>query len=332
MGHVKISLLNGDLLTTSCSIAFLKHIKGSMSTPELAVDAKLDGKLTAVYKEEEDQRYSLLRTENRFPFPTLYILNFHQDDLPFTYSSLDSYARRLIRYVLNADDVTSVATVIHGPGAGLDASEAMETLLSGFYREFRLRGDFESLQEIIFVEKDEKVFDRLQDRISYILENKDFIIREGQDIFLNPETEETDKDGLLDFEGERIRKLLRHVFVAMPFAKEFDNVYYFGMKGPVEQRKLKCERVDQDNYTGDIVTRIKERIASAEFVIAEITGNKPNVFYEVGYADGLKKKIVLISQPQETPFDINTQHKILYDPQAIFPLANKLGELLDSIL
>lgn len=328
MRHVKISLVNGDLLTTPCSIAFLKHIKGSMSTPESAIDVKLDGQLTSLYKEQENQRYILLRTENALPFPALYILNFYEDDLPFTYSSLDSYARRIVRRVLNAKDVTSVATAIHGPGSGLDASEAMETLLSGLYREFQLRGDFESLQEIILVEKDKKVFNRLQERISYILDNKDFIIRKGQDIFLNPKAEESS----IDFSGERIEKLLRHVFVAMPFAKKFDNVYYFGMKGSVEQRKLKCERVDHDKFTGDIVNRIKERIASAEFVIADITDNRPNVFYEVGYADGLQKKIVFISQQQDIPFDIHTQRTIIYDPQDILSLANKLGELLDSIL
>jgi hypothetical protein len=335
MRHVKISLVNGDLLTTPCSIAFLKHIKGLMSTPELAIDAKLAGQLTSVYKEEENEPYSLLETKNIFPFPELYILNFHDVDLPFTYSSLDSYVRRIIRHVvLRPNDVTSVATTVHGPGAGLDASEAMETLLSGLHRELHLRTDFESLQEIILVEKDKKVFKRLQERISYILDYKNFIVRKGQDIFLNPETEETPtgKEDSIDSDRKRIEKLLRHVFVAMPFAKEFDNVYYFGMKTPVEQRRLKCERVDHDNFTGDIVKRIKERIASAEFVIADITGNKPNVFFEVGYADGLQKKIVFVAQQQAIPFDISTQRHIIYDPQDILSLSKQLGELLDSIL
>lgn len=332
MRRVKISLLNGDLLTTPCSMAFLKHIKGLMSTPEKTIDAKLDGRLTSVYEEKAGERYIRLETETSFPFPILYILNFQEDDLPFTYSSLDSYARRIIRNVSNLTDVTSIASVIHGPGAGLDASEAMETLLSGLHREFQLRGDFGSLQEIILVEKDKKVFHRLQERLSYILDYKNFLIREGQDLFLNPEAEDEDgKEGSID-ESKRAQKLLRHVFVAMPFAKEFNNSYYFGIKAPVEQRKLTCERTDHDMFTGDIVNRIKERIASAELVIADITGNNPNVFYEVGYADGSDKKTVFISQQQATPFDISTQRQIVYDPDDILALANKLGELLDSLL
>lgn len=115
MPQVKISIVNGDLLTTPCSIAFLKHITGLMSTPELAIDAKLSGQLTSLYKNEEDEPFSVLRTENILPFPELYILNFHEVDLPFTYASVDNYARRIILHVLRAKDVTSVATAIHGP-------------------------------------------------------------------------------------------------------------------------------------------------------------------------------------------------------------------------
>lgn len=210
----------------------------------------------------------------------------------------------------------------------------METILSGLQRELQLRGDFDSLQEIILVEKDKKVFKRLQERISYILDYKDLIVREGKDLFLNPETEEssTDKEGAIDSDKKRTEELSRHVFVAMPFAREFKDVYYFGMKTPVEQRKLKCERVDDDKFIGDIVKRIKDRIASAAVVIADISGKKPNVLYEAGFADGLQKKIVFISQKQDPLFDISTQRQIIYDPQNILSLANELGALLDAIL
>ena len=119
----------------------------------------------------------------------------------------------------------------------------------------------------------------------------------------------------------------------MPYAKEFNNVYYFGIKQVVEKRGRKCERVDQDKFTGDIVQRIKERINSAQLIIADITGNNPNVFYEVGFGDGSKKTTILISQKQEQiPFDFKTQRQIIYDPQDILGLANDLGEVLDEIL
>jgi hypothetical protein len=327
MPDVKISLINGDLLETPSSLAFLKHIENQMSMPEEAVDARIGGRLTSLYEAGEKPPYIQMDTEKLFAFPKLYILNFYDVDLPFTYSSLDSYARRLIRHALKDSSVTSIATAIHGPGCGLDVSESLETILSALHRELQLRGDFANIQEIMLVEKDKKVFNRLRERVSYILDNKTFIKRRGRELFLSAEAGE-----FLETKEERLEELSKHLFVAMPYAKEFNNIYYFGIKGTVEKRKLKCERVDQDNFTGDIVNRIKERIASAEVIIADITNNKPNVFYEVGYADGLKKKIIFISQMQEIPFDISTQRQIFYDPEDILSLAKELGEFLDSIL
>jgi hypothetical protein len=194
------------------------------------------------------------------------------------------------------------------------------------HRELQLRGDFGSLREIILVEKDKKVFNRLQERVSYILDYKNFIIREGQDLFLNPEAEESAnaKEGSIDAEGKRIERLLSMFSLLCPLSKSSIMFYYFGIKATVEQSKLKCERVDNDMFTGDIVDRIKERIASAELVIADITGNKPNVFYEAGYAEGLDKKTIYISQQRDIQFDVSTQHQILYDSQDIRSLPTNL--------
>ncbi len=87
-------------------------------------------------------------------------------------------------------------------------------------------------------------------------------------------------------ESNRINLVLDHIFIAMPYAKEFNNIYYFGIKQTIEELGRKCERVDQEKFTGDIVQRIKERIKNSKLVIADITGNNPNVFYEVGFAEG----------------------------------------------
>lgn len=330
MQDVKITLIHDDLLTTPCSIAFLKHIVGMTSSPEHFIDARMNGKLSALFsdKEQEQERYLTIDTTGVFPFPRLCIINFQDEDLPFKYPSVESYARRIIRFAHKADYVTSVATPVHGPGSGLDASEAMETMLSSFARELQLRESFGSLREIIFVEKDRSIFERLEERLEYLLQRGKAIVREGHDIFLNPErTKASDED-----HQERIARLAqKHLFVAMPYAKEFNNVYY-AIKISVENHKRKCERVDQDEFTGDIVKRIKERIASAELVIADLTGNNPNVFYEVGYASGIGKDIVLISQKQEIPFDLQSERKIFYDPQDIFGLASQLESLLDALL
>src|SRR5438046_1502300 len=60
-----------------------------------------------------------------------------------------------------------------------------------------------------------------------------------------------------------------HVFVAMPFMKEMDDVFYYGIQQPVHCAGFLCERVDQDAFTGDILDRVKKKIETAVLVIAE---------------------------------------------------------------
>jgi hypothetical protein len=184
------------------------------------------------------------------------------------------------------------------------------------------------LGEVILVEKEKEVFERLQERLKY-LAMRGVVTFDGSTCFINPSTAQT----TIAVEERRVQQLsLRHLFVAMPYAKKFNNVYYFGIKQPIELRGRKCERIDQDAFTGDIVDRIKTRIRGSELVIADITGNNPNVFFEVGYAEGLDKRVILLSQAQDTPFDLKTRHQIRYDPQDIFSLADALSEQLDASL
>jgi hypothetical protein len=58
----------------------------------------------------------------------------------------------------------------------------------------------------------------------------------------------------------------QHVFVAMPFSKDLEDVYVFGIQGPVNTAGYLCERVDMATFTGDILDRIKLRIETATLV------------------------------------------------------------------
>jgi hypothetical protein len=330
---MKITLRHGDVLKTHCSALFVKHIEGSMSTPELGLNAATGGRLQALYSKHEKDDHTILESKGDLLAPRVYVVNFHQRDLPFSYSSVDRYARAIVRVASSGalaaiEGPMSVATAIHGPGAGLDASEAMETLLLGFSSELGKGLPLGNLTEIMLVEDDREVFDRLEERLRYLATNG--IVRyEGSTCFINPGV----VPNAAKRESARVGSLaLRHLFVAMPYAQEFNNAYYFGIKHPVEQLGRKCERVDQDAFNGDIVERIKQRITSAELVIADITGNNPNVYFEVGYAEGIGKTVVLISQKQETPFDLKTRRQIRYDPLDILSLANALREQLDATL
>jgi hypothetical protein len=103
-------------------------------------------------------------------------------------------------------------------------------------------------------------------------------------------------------------------FVLMPFDPAFDDVYKLGIKGAVGQfDDLFAERVDEQIYREGILDRIYRQIEVADIIIADMTGQNPNVFYEVGYAHAKGKLcIFLTSHADDIPFDLKHQRHIVY--------------------
>ena len=75
-----------------------------------------------------------------------------------------------------------------------------------------------------------------------------------------------------------------------------------------------------------ILDAILSMIKEADFIIADITGNSPNVFMELGYAWALEKPIFLIGQKSTGNLPSNLAGHLFhqYDPQ-------RLGELQEVI-
>lgn len=334
MPALRLSLRHADLLHVSSAVTFLKHIEGSsMSGPELALDDATHGDLKALLRLREMSAFETLDADVGGDRVSAYIINFHKKDLPFSYRSVDRYAKNMLQVASATARERKrgpivFCTAVHGPGAGLDASEAMETMIRAFAEELSTNPQLvDDITEIILAEREKEVFARLQERLSFLVERNVVSVEDGS--FLIGPLAPEDRPN----EEARVEQLaLRHMFVAMPYAREFDNVYYFGIKLPVENLKRICERVDQDAFTGDIVDRIKARIRGCELVIADLSKYNPNVYFEIGYAEGLGKTVILLSQDQETPFDFKTRRQIRYDPQDLRALGEALTvQLQDSL-
>jgi hypothetical protein len=77
-----------------------------------------------------------------------------------------------------------------------------------------------------------------------------------------------------------------------------------------------CERINEESAGERILPDIVARLERAAFVIADLTELRPNVFYELGYADGLKKKVVVTAKDgTELPFDVKDIPTIFWDGQ-----------------
>jgi hypothetical protein len=87
-----------------------------------------------------------------------------------------------------------------------------------------------------------------------------------------------------------------YVFVAMPIAPgDFDDVLD-SIKEACQRCGLTAERIDEAQSNERITDRILESISKAQFVIADLTDSRPNVFYEAGYAHGIGKLPIYIAR------------------------------------
>lgn len=126
-------------------------------------------------------------------------------------------------------------------------------------------------------------------------------------------------------------------FVIMPFASEFNDVYdtiktsIIASVGPDE---IKCSRLDEFNFAGRISDDLLKEISDSNLCIADITGNNPNVMWEVGYAMALNKPVIFITQDiTKLPFDIKDSRTIIYGRQSLAEsLRDKLTKAVSATL
>ena len=105
------------------------------------------------------------------------------------------------------------------------------------------------------------------------------------------------------------------VFVIMPFNPIFDDVWDGGIKRACNSENLGCLRVDKVELSTWISDDIKKYLEMADIVITDITGNNPNVMFELGWAIAKDKKQIVIRQkddPNKVPFDVKDIRYISY--------------------
>jgi nucleoside 2-deoxyribosyltransferase len=102
-------------------------------------------------------------------------------------------------------------------------------------------------------------------------------------------------------------------FVLMPFDKSFDDIYKMGIKETAAQLDIIAERVDEQIFQEGILERIYRQIDTADIIIADMSGQNANVFYEVGYAHAKEKICILLtSNTNDIPFDLKHHRHIVY--------------------
>lgn len=114
-----------------------------------------------------------------------------------------------------------------------------------------------------------------------------------------------------------------HAFVAMPFGVkndsqgrriDFTRVYQELIKPALELAALDVIRADEERSAGDIREDMFQELLMADLVLADLSIDNPNVWYELGVRHALRAGgVVLIQGPRDTkPFDTYTDRKYTY--------------------
>jgi len=113
----------------------------------------------------------------------------------------------------------------------------------------------------------------------------------------------------------KVENIRPQCFVVMQFTEEFNALYEEVIKPTCESFGLNVIRADDTYNSGLIIEDISKSIREASIVIADITPNNPNVYYEVGYSHGKGKPTILLSDRKRDrlPFDVSGFRTLFYD-------------------
>ncbi len=141
-----------------------------------------------------------------------------------------------------------------------------------------------------------------------------------------------------------------HAFVAMPFGTkpgqdgqpiDFNRVYTEYIQPALKAAGMEVFRADEEQRAGDIRTDMFQELLVADLVVADLTLDNPNVWYELGVRHALRARgVVLVQGPRPNqPFDIYTDRKLRYtlqqgapDPATLKADCERLTEMVRATM
>jgi nucleoside 2-deoxyribosyltransferase len=98
-----------------------------------------------------------------------------------------------------------------------------------------------------------------------------------------------ERENTTRFDRENTAFLMMWINPEMP---ELDDVH-----GTVQEVfksfNIKATRADEIEHEGIITSRVIEEIKTSNFLFADLTGERPSVYYEIGYAHAIGKPVIL---------------------------------------
>lgn len=115
--------------------------------------------------------------------------------------------------------------------------------------------------------------------------------------------------------------------------KEFDDRFKI-IDGVLSKKDCVAIRIDKEHPMEDLVSSIKKEIERSTFVVADLTDERPSCYFEVGYAEALKKPIIYMASKESiiTPAQKTKIHFDVHMNVNMFVNLSELGEKLESVI
>ncbi len=308
---VMFSVVKGDALTVEADVLILKYAQRPYGLDQLLV-GRIEEFVTNINDLLPKPGKSLL-VESYEIISARKILFLGVKPLyQFQYEAIREFAFRGLQEIsIQMPDVKHIAVTVHGVNYGLDEAESLKSQMAGFLEAIETGNAPHALERVSIIER---ASDRAE-RLAVVLNGIVPQIYSSSEIPQSDDLRTAGRDSVLK----------PHIFVAMPFLEEMDDIYQYGIYRPVTSGTgFICERADLSSFTGDVLSWVKSRIASSALVIAELSGANPNVYLEVGYAWGLgKPTLLLVKNTDELKFDVRSQRCLVY---------KKIQDLEDSLM
>lgn len=107
----------------------------------------------------------------------------------------------------------------------------------------------------------------------------------------------------------------RSCFFAYPFEERFHRLREELVRLLRKNWGVRLKATSTEMKDSRVVDDIEQQIRSAHFGVADITGNNPNVFWELGVMLGANKPVVLLKEKTDTaktPFDVYGNYRVEY--------------------
>jgi hypothetical protein len=304
---MEILIDEGDALEVSADVLVLKYAQDLYGVDELVFNRLEAAGLQVQDRLPKPGGCSLIDTMGELRAPRVLFVGV----MPlraFDYEAIRTFAKRALGSLAEALPAAShVAFTVHGSGYGLDESEAFRSELAGLIDAFESRDCPNGLRRVTIIERDAGRVRRLRGQLSALLPaGSAAVTSPGQESRLSSQLEPLQTAGAKS-------QAKAHVFVAMPFAPEFDDRFHYGIQQAVNSAGYLCERADLATFTGDVIAWVRGRIDSASLLVADLSTANPNVYLEVGYAWGKGIPTVLLSADAgDLRFDLKGQRCLMY--------------------